>query len=272
MTKSNEYKATGGQQAGGEGATTNEAEATQKYEPTARERAALERLRAADPPVRLKLDYQGKAVPDHPDEQVGWALVCEALSTTDVGFARHLLAQLVTASAWGGTVEEDDLNSLFATVASLKPGDGFEAMLIAQMTQVHAATMRTGNRVTNVDFIRGSHFKKRHRVHSEKMLGLSTVVRAFSNLAGRYTEQLRTLNDHRRGGDQNVMIHNMSVSHGGQAIVGNVTQPERGASSGSSQVSPPALTHSPAVPMQVIEPSRTAVPGKAAKRNGKARS
>jgi len=94
------------------------------------------------------------------------------------------------------------------------------------------------------------------------------------NLAGRFTEQLRTLDNHRGGGDRNLMIHNMSVSHGGQAIVGNVTQPERGASSGSSQVSPPALTHSPAVPMPVIEPSRTVVPRvrKAAKRNGKARS
>jgi hypothetical protein len=147
-------------------------------------------------------------------------------------------------------------------------------MLMPQMTQVHAATMRTANRFTNLDLIRGSHFKKRGRRQSEKMLALSTVGRTLSNLAGRYTEQLRTLDNHRGGGDQNVMIHNMSVSHGGQAIVGKVTQPERGASSESSQSAPPALTHSPAVPMPLIEPARTVVPrvGKAAKRNGKARS
>jgi hypothetical protein len=274
MTKSNEYKATGEQKAGEEGTTTNEEELTQKYEPTAREHAALERLRAADPPVRLKLNYQGEAVPDHPDQQVGWALVCEALGIADIGFARYLLAQLVTACAWNGTVEEDDLNSLFGAVASHKPGDGFEAMLIAQMIQVYAATTRTGNRVTNVDFIRGSHFKKRGRHHSEQMLALSTVVRTFSNLAGRFTEQLRTLDNHRRGGDQNVMIHNVSVSHGGQAIVANLPRaerrppPERRPSSEMS--SPPALTDSPAVPMPVIEPSRNAVPLER-KSNGKAR-
>src|SRR6516225_7250189 len=119
MTESNEYHYTGERKAGGEGTPTNEAEATPKYEPTARERAALERLRAAAPPVRLKMDYEGNPVPDHTDQQVGWALVCEALCTTDIGFARYLLDQLVTATARNHKVDEDELNSQFAAVAGL---------------------------------------------------------------------------------------------------------------------------------------------------------
>src|SRR5215472_183835 len=70
------------------------AEATQKRELTARERAALERLEAADPPLRLKLtdeEYQ-RAIADHPDEEVGFALIMQALGVTNAEFTRSLLA------------------------------------------------------------------------------------------------------------------------------------------------------------------------------------
>jgi hypothetical protein len=106
------------------------------------------------------------------------------------------------------------------------------------------------------------------------MLALSTVTSSYCKAARLFMEQLRTLTDYRRGSDQKATIQHVSVSDGGQAILANVLQPERLASAEMAENSPPALTHSPAVPMPAVEgPTRTVVPlaRKAAKRLGKAR-
>jgi len=272
MSKTRQPKTTGVE-------TTNEAEATQNHELTARDRAALEWVRGADPPLRLKLTADGPhepvyAIPDHPDEEVGWALVMNGLGTTNRDFARGVLEQLVSASVFAGVIREDRLNFLFQFVVSGKPRNEHEAALLVQMAKVHVGTMEVGERLNNVYTMRVSNAKKRHRVHGERMLALSTCARSFGNLARIFIEQLRLLNELQGGGDKKVTIQNVSVSEGGQAIVGNVMRPERQSSSETSQNSPPALTRSQAVPMSVVEEApRAVVPlaRKAAKRNGKAR-
>jgi hypothetical protein len=303
MTKSNKYQATGEQKVGGEGAT-NEAEATKaaeraaaaqseknvatptgeattpgNYELTARERAALEWVRATDPPLRLKLTADSPhdpiyAIPDHPDQEVGWALVMQGLGTTNRDFARGLLEQLVSVTACSGYLRENRLNYLFQFVVSGKPTNELQAALLVQMAQVHVGTMDVGERLNNVYSMRVSKATKRHRVHGERMLALSTIARSFGNLARIFTEQIRLLNELQGGGEQKVAIQNFSVSEGGQAIVGNVMRPERQLSSDTSQNSPPALTRPQEAPMPMVEePSRTVVPvvREAAKRNGKTR-
>jgi len=275
MSNRTEFKSTGEKSTSGD-ETANGAVATQKRELTARERAAVERLRAADPPFRLKLtadnDYeQWRAIPDHPDEEVGWALVMEALGSTNRDFVRDLLAQMVSASIRAGVVEEDILNSIFQFVVCQKPKDGFEAKLILHMALTDRLTVAMANRSANVGFFRGSNERKRHRVHGEKMLALNTVTGSYSKIARLFMEQLRTLTEYRHAIDGKVTIQHVSVSDGGQAIVGNMLQPERLASAEMSENSPPALTHSPAVPMPAVDgPTRTVVPQrKAPKRNGK---
>jgi hypothetical protein len=79
-------------------------------------------------------DYeQWRAIPDHPDEEVGWALVMEALGSMNCDFVRDLLAQMVLASIRASIVHEDILNSIFQFVVCAKPKDQFEAKLILQM-------------------------------------------------------------------------------------------------------------------------------------------
>ena len=247
------------------------AEATQKRELTARERAALERLEAADPPLRLKLtdeEYQ-RAIADHPDEEVGFALIMQALGVTNAEFTRSLLADLVSASTWAGELREDRLNALFAGLISMKPQDERQAMLGLQTVLTHQLTLSMNHNVAHAPFFSRSLPDERHLVHSEKMLAWSTTVRAFTKLAHTYMEQMRTLDDLQRPSDEGVTIQ---VRDGGQAFVANMPQSQRRAA--SEMPTPPALSRSQAVPMPMLErPAASVVPleGKARRRNGKVR-
>jgi hypothetical protein len=276
MSNENEYKATGEKKTS-EDATTNEPEVTQEHELTPRERAALERLRSADPPLLLKVavEEEPKIVPDHPNKEVGWALIMEQLGTTNRAFANGVLTQLGIASVSGGELSVRKLNFLFSLVISEKPKIERQAVLAVKMALVYLQTMSAGQRLANADVTRVSPDpEQRHVFHSEKMLTLSTAERAFSRLACTYVTLSDALTRSQTGGQEKVTVQNMLVSEGGQAFVGNVTRPERGRSPEMSQASPRALTRSQAVPMPVVEESaRTVVPvgRKAAKRNGKAR-
>ena len=81
MTKTRKCKTTGVD------TTTNEAEATQEGELTARERAAVERLQTAEQAVRLVFTEDGKLTPDHQNKSVGWAQIAELLGSTNLDFA-----------------------------------------------------------------------------------------------------------------------------------------------------------------------------------------
>jgi len=245
---------------------TDEATTAGNHELTVRERAALEWARLADPPLRLTLTAdntyeQYRAVPDYPDKEVGWALIMQALGTTSRESAHGVLAQIVAASTWAGEILEDSVNSIFQFVVSCKPRNELQARLLIQMAQMNMAVTEAAVCHGNAYVMRVSDSKKRHRVHGERMLGLSTTARALSSLARTFTEQTRLLIDLQGGGDKNVTTQNVSVSEGGQAIVGNVMQLEGQSASKASQHSPPALTHSLELPMPMVEePGRTVVP------------
>ena len=72
---------------------------------------------------------------------------------------------------------------------------------------------------------------------------------------------METLKRYRTGGEQKVTVQRVSVSEGGQAIVGNVTQTARGPVRERAAGVPPALSHSKDIPMPLVsEPERGAVP------------
>jgi hypothetical protein len=74
---------------------------------TAAERTAIDKhsaRREANPLVRLKVSKNGSDPQirfDHPDEQIGKALVMEALASADWDFVDGILKQLGNASAQG---------------------------------------------------------------------------------------------------------------------------------------------------------------------------
>jgi len=251
MTKTRKCKTTGVD------TTTNEAEATQEGELTARERAAVERLQTAEQAVRLVFTEDGKLTPDHQNKSVGWAQIAELLGSTNLDFAAGLVKQLYAASEdVGGGFNQAKFNYLFAIVTSSKPKDESQARLCAEQALVHAVLCKEARCLLTMGSFVGS------AAGQMSVSDLCKLVRASVALDA-------AIMRHRAGG---VSVQNLIVSEGGQAFVGNVTRPERGPSPEMSQASPPALTRSQAVPMPVVEEAPRAVAPlarKAAKRNGK---
>ncbi len=202
-----------------------------KYQPTEQERAVLgdhvTRLKAAPKAPRIKVTKSANAIEiglDHPDETIGYALLMEALGTADYGFASGLITQLANAGKHGDKVDEAKVNFMLSVVKGIKPRDHLEAMLAVQMAALHMASMTFARRLANVDNIPQQ----------------DSAERAFNKLTRTYAMQMETLKRYRTGGEQKVTVQHVSVSEGGQAIVGNVTQ-------GAGSAMPPKANTTPAL-------------------------
>jgi hypothetical protein len=75
---------------------------------------------------------------------------------------------------------------------------------------------------------------------------------------------MEALKRYRTGGEQKVTVQHVSVSEGGQAIVGNVTQASREKAPDKTAAPRPALTDANAAPMPIIDESseRARVPAR----------
>jgi hypothetical protein len=180
------------------------------YQPTSRERAALEaqhdrrRRRRSAPRVKISTKNGSSAMSlDHPDEAaVGVSLLMEAVGTADSDYLVGLLRQLADVAS----KNEDELNFLLSVVKGIAPRDEVEAMLAAQMAAVHSATMTVARRLNRVETVPEQ----------------DSAERAFNKLARTFAAQMETLKRY-RGGDQTMRVGNVTVNDGGQAIVGNVS-------------------------------------------------
>ena len=101
-----------------------------------------------------------------------------------------------------------NVNSAIAMMDELKPTDGQEAMLAAQMVAVHVASMQCFSRA----LLDGQTF-------AERELNLKHGAK----LSRIYAQQVEALDKHRRKGQQTVIVEHVHVNEGGQAIVGNVS-------------------------------------------------
>jgi hypothetical protein len=206
---------------------------------------AIEKIKTA-PRLRLKVENNVVSV-DHPSPLIGSLLIKNALGSLDDGFVFGLLRQLASATSGGPNIDEDDLNFMFSVIKEIKPQDPLESMLAAQMAAVHMATMR---------FIQ-------HLPLIKSLPEQDAAERAINKFARTFTTQMKALKRYRSGGEQKVTVQHVSVSEGGQAIVGNVTQNLRETASDKVPPSPPALTHSKVAPMENLgEAPRKTVPVK----------
>jgi hypothetical protein len=219
-----------------------------KYQPTLREQAVLAQQaarRAAESPApRLKMpedERRPTISPDHPDQVLGCALLMEALGTADSDFARGLLQQLANADTKHKQIDEGGLNFMLSVVKGIKPKDQLEAMLAAQMALIHVATLTLAQRLAQAEILPQQ----------------DSAERALNKLARTYATQMEALKRYRTGGEQKVTVQHVSVSEGGQAIVGNVTRAARETASEKPTDVTPALTDAQKPPMTIIgEPSR----------------
>jgi hypothetical protein len=159
---------------------------------------------------------------DHPNQSVAIDLLKEALGTEDADFAKELVQQLADTDL---RRDEARINFLLAVIKGVKPKDQLGAMLAAQMAVTHSLFMTFANRLNQVQTIPQ----------------FDSAERAFNKLARTFTTQMEALKRYQTGGDQKVTVQQVSVSEGGQAIVGNVTQSMREPASDKATTSPPAL-------------------------------
>jgi hypothetical protein len=206
------------------------------------ERTAFEKFfarNASNPSPRLKVvnGTQGQSISlDHPDDIVGQMLAMDALGTGDIDFFNGLLAQLASAGSQGRQIDERGLNFMFSVVKGIQPRDKIEVMLAAQMAAVHTASMAMAQRLAN----------------AENIPQQDSAERAFNKLTRTFASQMEALKRYRTGGEQKVTVQHVSVSEGGQAIVGNVTQSPRDTARAKTASSPPALPNAQEPPMPIL--------------------
>src|SRR6266566_9761819 len=219
---------------------------------TSQERTAVDKFfarNAANPAPGLKV-LKGQAAtisPNHPDDLAGTMLLMDALGTGDLDFYLGLLNQLATAVSKGGQVDERRLNFMLSVMKGVQPRDQLETMLAAQMAAVHMATITIAQQLADV----------------ENVPQQDSAERAFNKLSRTFTTQMEALKRYRTGGEQKVTVQHVSVTEGGQAIVGNVTQAARDAAPEKPASSTPALTDAQKPPLTILgEPARAAVPSR----------
>jgi hypothetical protein len=231
-----------------------------EYQLTDKEKAAVKKVRdrvAAEPPTpRLKVSKSATVSEislDHPDPSLGSLFLAEALGTANYDFMNGLLKQMANAGSQGREIDEQGVNFLLSVVTGVKPRDQLEAMLAAQMGVIHTAIMTFGRRLS----------------HVETLPQQDSAERTLNKLARTFAMQVEALKRYRTGGEQKVTVQHVSVSDGGQAIVGNVTHAARAPAPEESAPLSPALAPQQS-PMTVIdEPARAPARSRRAQKNDK---
>jgi hypothetical protein len=214
-------------------------ESQPKYKPNAQEIAALKShldRRGKQAAPRVKIGNGRPLSFDHPDGKYGQVLLMEALGTADYEFFIGLLLQLTDSSSRGGMVDERLVNFMLAVIKGIKPRDQIEVMLAAQMAAIHEAIMTFTKRLAHVETIPEQ----------------DSAERALNKLARTFATQMEALQRYRNGGEQKVLVQQVSVSDGSQAIVAGVMQPRREASHGAPDAQP-LVAHEPHPEMAVID-------------------
>jgi len=132
-----------------------------------------------------------------------FAVIADEAHSSQTGEAAAKLKQLLSAQEWAELQDGGEVDT--------------EALLAAQMAAVHIATMTSARRLRSADTIPKQ----------------DSAERAFNKLARTFATQMEALTRYRTGGEQKVVQH-VSVSEGGQAIVGNVTQAPRQSAANSA--------------------------------------
>lgn len=202
-----------------EGAATNAvAKRAAKYDdhPNPRKRIDDRKAEALSAPAKVAIagavapsSMNDKAILNPRDQAEGHNSFLRALGAADPDFARGLLGQMLNTHSQGeDKIDGASLAFMLSVINGIKPKDQLESMLAAQMAAIHMATMKFAGRLSRVTTIPEQ----------------DSIERALNKLARTYSTQMEVLKRYRSGGEQNVTVQHVSVSDGGQAIVGNVTQ------------------------------------------------
>jgi len=136
--------------------------------------------------------------------------LCRIFGTSDEMQANALLSQCLKPLKADEASDEhpgnDERIFMLSVIRDLAPRDPVERMIAVQMAATHVATIRSARWLAN----------------TENIPQVQAHYTGFNKLARTFAAQVEALRKHRTGGEQRVLVQHVSVSDGGQAIVGNV--------------------------------------------------
>jgi hypothetical protein len=166
---------------------------------------ALEHDATAPPGISLKKGENGFVIDtDPPGAPNGMVHLMDAIGTHDLPFFTGYLAQIVNATTQGKTPDATTVNAALGFIRSINPRDPTEACLAAQMAATHNAVMTFARRLN----------------HTETIPQQDSAINGYNKLARTFAAQMEALKRYRSTGEQKVTVQHVTVSDGGQAIVG----------------------------------------------------
>lgn len=221
----------------------NQTRVASKQTASSRETVVSSQEAAATGPLK-KADQDGKSQKP-PGGQYKAMAKKLPFEFADERFTDVVYTQIFEACLRKNTIDVDLFFSMESTLLKgQKPKDHHELMLINHMSGINALVMKYIGRLASAD----------------DPSQIDIYERTLNKLARTYTDQMDTLKRYRSGGDQNVTVQNVSVSDGGQAIVGNVTQNAHDDGKAKAATMPAAITDAHTAPMPIIEPSEQPIP------------
>jgi hypothetical protein len=228
--------------------------------PTAREQAALDRLRERTerrnplPSLRfVQKGNGGELVRGGPDEEgLADALLMNGLGTASMAVYEGLVNQALNASVGpDGVVDNQRFRFIVAAACGMEPQNDAESMLAVQMATVHTASMEMARRMMKA--------------------GDQKTAEGWERMATRLTRtfaaQAETLSRMRRGGQQKVtVVHqhvHVTAEQAAVQVNGGGGVPPGGELSFQEQpdaLDPKALAYAPGLPLWSEDPERHALP------------
>jgi hypothetical protein len=157
--------------------------------------------------------------------------------TRSLDFFLGLVRQAANAVAPNGrNPDEDGIKFMLAFIMDNKPRDEIEATLLTQMASTHVAAMRFASRLS----------------YAETLQEQDIAQRALTKLMRTFAMQVEALQRYRAKSGATVIMQNVSVGDGGQAIVGNVTGPAHERAMKKRVPGRPAVTDARQSPMETI--------------------
>ena len=151
---------------------------------------------------------------DRPELKNGMVALMDAVGTHDEHFFSGYLSQIINASTQGKAPDATSVNAALGFIRGLKPRDELEAAMAAQMMATHNAVMTFARRLS----------------HTETIQQQDSAINGYNKLARTFAAQMEALKRYRSTGEQKVTVQHVTVSDGGQAIVGGTVTAGGGAS------------------------------------------
>jgi hypothetical protein len=239
------------------------AKKTATPERTADEQALVDawqsRPRVEQLPQFTEGDAPGTVVPDTDDTALWYARLAKAMGLRNEQMMEALMNQ--AANCLGGGPAQAP-NVAVASIQSIGPRDGVEAMLAVQMTATHAVAMQMLQRAA------------REQPSCEVY---DSIVNRAVKLLRTYTAQLEALKRYRSAGEQRVVVQHQHVNVTAERAAVQVNGGVDPAPEGRGAASKPedqchasgihqSVPYEPGTPLQCPDPARDTVPASGCER------